>query len=78
MTGAIRETPRIVACDRVSGEVCFVARAFVRDVANMEAVIDRIVPLGATDTSIMRSSPVAGRLVALRPRTGRRQFQSPK
>lgn len=65
MIAAIRETPQIVSCDRVSGEDCFVARAHVRDVAEMEAVIDRIVPFGATNSSIVQSSPVSERLVEL-------------
>ncbi|MEM6636520.1 MAG: Lrp/AsnC family transcriptional regulator [Pseudomonadota bacterium] len=65
MIEAIRQTPQIVACDRVSGEDCFVARAHVRDVAEMEAVIDRIVPFGATNSSIVQSSPVKERLVEL-------------
>ncbi|WP_230374336.1 Lrp/AsnC family transcriptional regulator [Pontivivens ytuae] len=65
MIEAIRETPQIVACDRVSGEDCFVARAHVRDVAEMEAVIDRIVPFGATNSSIVQSSPVEERLIEL-------------
>lgn len=65
MIEAIQDTPQIVACDRVSGEDCFVARAHVRDVAEMEAVIDRIVPFGATNSSIVQSSPVEERLVQL-------------
>lgn len=65
MIEAIRATPQIVACDRVSGEDCFVARAHVRDVAEMEAVVDRIVPFGATNSAIVQSSPVSERLVAL-------------
>lgn len=65
MIEAIRETPQIVACDRISGEDCFVARAQVRDVAEMEAVIDRIVPFGATNSSIVRSSSVKQRLIEL-------------
>ncbi|WP_299865182.1 Lrp/AsnC family transcriptional regulator [uncultured Hoeflea sp.] len=65
MIEAIRQTPQIVACDRVSGEDCFVARAHVRDVAEMESVIDRIVPFGATNSSIVQSSPVEERLVEL-------------
>lgn len=65
MIAAIRETPQIVSCDRVSGEDCFVARAHVRDVSEMEAVIDRIVPYGATNSSIVQSTPVAERLVEL-------------
>lgn len=63
MIEAIRATTQIVSCDRVSGEDCFVARAHVRDVAEMEAVIDRIVPYGATNSSIVQSTPVAERLV---------------
>ncbi|WP_306114835.1 MULTISPECIES: Lrp/AsnC family transcriptional regulator [unclassified Roseovarius] len=65
MIEAIQETPQIVTCDRVSGEDCFVARAHVRDVAEMEAVIDRIVPFGATNSSIVQSSPIEERLIEL-------------
>ncbi len=65
MIEAIQDTPQVVACDRVSGEDCFVARAHVRDVAELEAVIDRIVPFGATNSSIVQSSPVEERLVQL-------------
>ncbi|MEM7709904.1 MAG: Lrp/AsnC family transcriptional regulator [Pseudomonadota bacterium] len=65
MIEAIRRTPQIVACDRVSGDDCFVARAHVRDVAEMESVIDRIVPFGATTSSIVQSVPVASRMVAV-------------
>ncbi|MEM7207454.1 MAG: Lrp/AsnC family transcriptional regulator [Pseudomonadota bacterium] len=65
MIDAICETPQIVACDRVSGEDCFIARAHVRDVAEMEEVIDKIVPFGATNSSIVQSSPLKERLVEL-------------
>lgn len=63
MIEAIRDTPQIVSCDRVSGEDCFVARAHVRDVAEMEAVIDRITPYGATHSSIVQSNPAPPRLM---------------
>ena len=65
MIEAIQKTPQVVACDRVSGEDCFVARAHVRDVAEMEVVIDRIVQFGATNSSIVQSSPVEERLIEL-------------
>lgn len=65
MVEAIRETPQIVTCERVSGDDCFVARAHVHDVAEMEAVIDRLVPFGATNSSIVQSAPVPQRLVEL-------------
>ncbi len=65
MIEVIRETPQVVRCDRVSGEDCFVAWAHVRDVAEMEAVIDRIAPFGATNTAIVQSAPVEPRTVGL-------------
>ena len=65
MIDAIRSTRQIEVCERVSGEDCFVARAHVRDVAEMETVIDRLVPFGATNSSIVQSAPVSPRLVEI-------------
>ena len=61
MAEAMRSTPQIVLCERVSGEDCFIARAHVRDVEELEKVIDRIVPFGATNTAIVQSAPVPAR-----------------
>lgn len=52
----------IVECDRVTGEDCFVAKAHLRDVAALEALIDEIAPYAMTNTSIIQSSPVGRRL----------------
>jgi Lrp/AsnC family transcriptional regulator, leucine-responsive regulatory protein len=57
--------PEIVQCDRVTGEDCFLARAHVRSVEDLERLIDRITPFGQTNTSIIQSSPVPRRLPAL-------------
>jgi Lrp/AsnC family leucine-responsive transcriptional regulator len=65
MIEAIKATPQIVSCDRISGDDCFIARAHVRDVLEMEAVIDRIVPFGATNSSIVQSAPIPPRMVEL-------------
>ncbi len=65
MIGAIKATPQIVSCDRISGDDCFIARAHVRDVLEMEEVIDRIVPFGATNSSIVQSVPIPPRMVEL-------------
>lgn len=62
MVQALRDTPQITQCDRISGEDCFIARAQVRDVAEMESVIDRLIPFGATNSSIVQSQPVPPRL----------------
>lgn len=58
----LRATPAIVESDRITGDDCFVARALVADVGDLEALIDRFLPFAATNTSIIQSSPVARRL----------------
>jgi Lrp/AsnC family transcriptional regulator, leucine-responsive regulatory protein len=61
-----RDTPEIVQCDRVTGEDCYVMRAFVRDVEHLEEVIDRFAIYGQTTSSIVQSSPVPARGISLR------------
>ena len=60
----LRATPEVVECHRVTGDDCYVAFAYVRDVEHLERVIDRFTPHGQTTTSIMQSSPVPRRPVA--------------
>ena len=60
-----QETPEVVACDRITGDDCFVLHAHVRDVDHLEEVIDRFTLFGQTTTSIVQSSPVPGRGVFL-------------
>jgi Lrp/AsnC family leucine-responsive transcriptional regulator len=58
----IKAIPEIASCDRVTGEDCFVARVHARSVADLETVIDRIIPYAMTNTAIIQSSQVAPRL----------------
>jgi Lrp/AsnC family transcriptional regulator, leucine-responsive regulatory protein len=60
-----RATPEIVECHRITGEDCFFMKATVRDVEHLEELIDRFVLYGQTTTSIIQSSPVPGRGVAI-------------
>ncbi len=61
----IKGIPEITECDRVTGEDCLLARAHLVSVADMERVIDLIVPYAMTNTSIIQSSPVKRRLPPL-------------
>lgn len=54
--------PEIVSCDRITGEDCYIARAHVRSVADLERLIDAINPFALTNTSIIQSMPVEPRL----------------
>ncbi|MFK0687352.1 Lrp/AsnC family transcriptional regulator [Mesorhizobium sp. IMUNJ 23033] len=57
----IRDLPEIAQCDRVTGEDCFIALAHVGSVAELERVIDRIIPYAMANTAIIQSSPVVTR-----------------
>jgi len=52
----------IVECDRITGEDCFIAKAHVAGVDELETLIDQIIPYAMTNTSIIQSSPVKRRL----------------
>jgi Lrp/AsnC family transcriptional regulator, leucine-responsive regulatory protein len=58
----LRGLPEIVECDRITGEDCFIARAYVKTVNDLERLIDKIIPWAMTNTSIIQSSPVERRL----------------
>jgi Lrp/AsnC family transcriptional regulator, leucine-responsive regulatory protein len=60
-----RDTPEVVECHRITGEDCFFVKAHVRDVHHLEELIDRFTPYGQTTTSIVQSSPVPRRGLAL-------------
>jgi len=62
VTEILQGLPEIVACDRVTGEDCFLARAHVKSVKDLERLIDQVIPYAMTNTSIIQSSPVEPRL----------------
>jgi Lrp/AsnC family leucine-responsive transcriptional regulator len=57
----LRTLPEIVECDRVTGEDCFVARAHVKSIEDLERLIDQIIPHAMTTTSIIQSTLVKRR-----------------
>lgn len=61
----VRESPEIVECDRVTGDDCYIARAHVRSMAHLEALVDRMSGHAKTHTSIVQSTPVTRRLPSL-------------
>jgi Lrp/AsnC family transcriptional regulator, leucine-responsive regulatory protein len=65
VTELVAELPEVVQCDRITGDDCFLARAHVRSVEDLERLIDRITPFAQTNTSVIQSTPVARRLPPL-------------
>jgi Lrp/AsnC family transcriptional regulator, leucine-responsive regulatory protein len=62
--------PEITTCDRVTGDDCFIAKAQVPSVTDLETLINELLPYATTNTCVIVSTPVAPRLPA-RKRTAR-------
>src|SRR4051812_49215081 len=60
-----QRTPEVVECHRITGDDCFIMKLHLRDVDHLEEVIDLFAAYGQTTTSIVQSSPVAGRGLSL-------------
>jgi Lrp/AsnC family transcriptional regulator, leucine-responsive regulatory protein len=61
-----KEIPEVVDCHRITGEDCFFIRLHLRSMDDLEGILDRFLVLGQTMTSIIHSSPVAGRVLPIR------------
>jgi len=62
-----QRTPEVVECHRVTGEDCYIMKAHVREVEDLEELIDRFAVYGQTTTSLVHSSPVPRRDPPLDP-----------
>jgi Lrp/AsnC family leucine-responsive transcriptional regulator len=58
-------TPEIVEAHHVTGEDCFVLKVVARSMRHLEEVNGRIGGLGAVTTSVVYSSPLPGRAIAV-------------
>lgn len=62
----IREEPRFIACDRVTGDDCYVARLLLKDVAELDDILLPFHDRAETNTSIVKSFVFENRLPPLR------------
>lgn len=58
---AVKTMPEVVQAHRMTGDTCFLAVVAVRSTAHLEALMDRLSRYGETRTSLVVSTPVAGR-----------------
>ena len=61
----VADMDEIVECHRVTGEDCFIAKAYLRSVTDLEPLVDRLLPVAQTHTSIIQSTPVPPRPPAI-------------
>jgi Lrp/AsnC family leucine-responsive transcriptional regulator len=60
-----RGAPEVVECHRITGEDCYLIKAHIRSMTHLEELLDQLAPFGQTTTSIIQSSPVSARGLAL-------------
>jgi Lrp/AsnC family leucine-responsive transcriptional regulator len=53
-----QQLPEIVECHRVTGEDCFILKAHIPAIDQLDRLLDSFLLYGATTTSIIQSSPV--------------------
>lgn len=53
--------PQVTECHRVTGEDCFILKVFLKEISNLDRVLDKFLAHGQTTTSIVQSSPVPPR-----------------
>ncbi|MCZ2721610.1 Lrp/AsnC family transcriptional regulator [Marinomonas sp. 15G1-11] len=55
--------PEFVECDKVTGEDCYIARLYLKDISDLDPILDRFSELADTNTAIVKSTPVKRRLL---------------
>ncbi|WP_353654885.1 Lrp/AsnC ligand binding domain-containing protein [Clostridium sp. CCUG 7971] len=58
-----RQDPRIVECHHITGDDCSVLKVIVKDMYELEAVIDSIKKIGSTKTSVILSTPIQAKSI---------------
>ncbi|HWA51364.1 MAG TPA: Lrp/AsnC family transcriptional regulator [Dongiaceae bacterium] len=57
--------PQVTECHRITGEDCFLMRLYLRDLDELDGLLDKFLAYGQTTTSIVQSSPVPPRALPL-------------
>ena len=58
-----RQDSRIVECHHITGEDCSVLKVIVKDMYELENVIDSIKTIGSTKTSVIFSTPIQAKSI---------------
>lgn len=53
-----RQIPEVVECHRITGEDCFILKAHIPAIDQLDQLLDQFLVYGTTTTSIIQSSPV--------------------
>lgn len=59
----VRDLPEVLECYRVTGNDSYILKVIAVSIGHLEALIDRLVPLGEVTTSLILSSPIVWRAI---------------
>lgn len=59
------QIPEVVECHRITGEDCFILKAYIPAMEQLDRILDCFLLYGSTTTSIVQSSPVPLRVPPL-------------
>ena len=60
-----QQIPEVVECHRITGEDCFILKAYIPAMDQLDRILDRFLLYGSTTTSVVQSSPVPLRIAPL-------------
>jgi Lrp/AsnC family transcriptional regulator, leucine-responsive regulatory protein len=58
----IQREPRFTACDKITGDDCFVVRASLASIEDLDTLLKDLHERAETNTAIVKSSPIKGRI----------------
>ena len=53
-----RSMSQVTECHRVTGEDCFILKLHIKEIAQLDRVLDKLLAHGQTTTSIVQSTPI--------------------
>ena len=58
-----KDDPRVVECHHITGDDCSLLKVIVKDMYELENVIDTIKTIGSTKTSVILSTPIQSKSI---------------
>jgi Lrp/AsnC family leucine-responsive transcriptional regulator len=58
ITELVQSIPQVTECHRITGEDCFILKVYLKEILDLDRVLNKVLAHGQTTTSIVQSSPV--------------------
>ncbi len=61
----LEDQPAVIECDKVTGDDCFIVRVVLRDIEQLDEILETLIDRAETNSAIIKASPVGRRLPPL-------------